>query len=514
MNAEHKTTKITLHKKTVKVTSVRDEEFPKSVKSEGKYILPWKTEQPKGWTQFKALFHIDKSGVPSEAKLDEEPLMQMMKADPQRIENPPENGIRTTWLGEASVLFQLDNVNILTNPNFDERGIKYYHPGDNKRYRKPVYKVSELPRIDCVLISNTHFNHLDLKSVRALNERFGEMLLWYCPIGVADWLNKAGCTQVVEMDWWKEDEVDFIDHSKIDDDEETNTTTFHIACTPSQNYHDRTFDDDNAVLWCSWVVQSPRYKLFICGATGYCDVFKAIGRKYGPFHMAALPIGGYEPQEVKGYANVTPEQAVQIHQDLLAMCSLATTWGTFVVGLENYLDPPRRLNEELRKQNLSEMQFFLLKHGESRLIEIKEADNNAGDDAGEDDGGDGDADGDAGSDHGDEESDANVEAHTHLEMNGDIDHSDTTVTTTVTTIAGEDAEHHHHEESSVTTTETESVQEGDDSLSVTTTVVTTTTTVDGEVEGCEQTTFNAEDQDLLQQLVDNFVADDQPEAEQ
>ena len=136
MNAEHKTTKITLHKKTVKVTSTRDEEeFPRSVKQEGRYILPWKSEQPSGWTQFKALWHPDLSGVPGEAKLDEEPLMQKMVADPQRIENPPENGIRTTWLGEASVLFQLDNVNILTNPNFDERGIKYYHPGDNKRYR-------------------------------------------------------------------------------------------------------------------------------------------------------------------------------------------------------------------------------------------------------------------------------------------------------------------------------------------------------------------------------------------
>ena len=64
--------------------------------------------------------------------------MQMMKADENRIENPPENGIRVTWLGHASVLFQLDNVNVLVNPNFNQRGIKYYHPGDNKRYREPV----------------------------------------------------------------------------------------------------------------------------------------------------------------------------------------------------------------------------------------------------------------------------------------------------------------------------------------------------------------------------------------
>ena len=122
--------------------------------------------------------------------------------------------------------------------------------------------------------------------------------------------------------------------SQIDDNEDVNTTVFNIACTPSQNYHDRKFDDDNGVLWCSWVIMSPRYKVFVSGATGYCDVFKSIGRKYGPFHMAALPIGGYNPDWKFGYGNLTPEEAVQVHQDLLAMCSMALSWGTFAISNE------------------------------------------------------------------------------------------------------------------------------------------------------------------------------------
>ena len=262
-------------------------------------------------------------------KLNEEPLMQLVKADPNRIENPPENGIRVTWLGHASVLFQLDNVNILANPNFSSRGIRYYHPGDNARYRKPVYEVQQLPRIDAVLISNTHFDHLDLASVRALNERFGEMLLWYVPAGLQPWMSKAGCVNVVELEWWREDEVDFIDQSRVDDDEETKVTKVKFVFCPSQNHHTRSTDDDNAVLWGSWAILTPRYKLFYVGGTGYCEVFKSIGRKYGPFHMAALPIGGYEPEWKFGFANCTPEEAVKIHQDLLAMCSLAISWGTF-----------------------------------------------------------------------------------------------------------------------------------------------------------------------------------------
>ena len=293
--------------------------------------MGWFLFQPEITLQVKSVFVIlfCNNCLLLSQKLNEEPLMQTVKADPNRIENSPENGIRVTWLGHASVLFQLDNVNILTNPNFSSRGIRYYHPGGDYRYRKPVYEVQQLPRIDAVLISNTHFDHLDLPSVRALNERFGEMLLWYVPAGLQPWMSKAGCVNVVELEWWREDEVDFIDQSRVDDDEETKVTKVKFVFCPSQNHHTRSTDDDNAVLWGSWAILTPRYKLFYVGGTGYCEVFKSIGRKYGPFHMAALPIGGYEPEWKFGFANCTPEEAVKIHQDLLAMCSLAISWGTF-----------------------------------------------------------------------------------------------------------------------------------------------------------------------------------------
>eukprot|EP00112_Aurelia_sp_Birch-Aquarium-sp1_P017752 Seg4152.2 transcript_id=Seg4152.2/GoldUCD/mRNA.D3Y31 product="N-acyl-phosphatidylethanolamine-hydrolyzing phospholipase D" protein_id=Seg4152.2/GoldUCD/D3Y31 len=358
-------TKVTI----AKSNAMDEKEFPKASIVDGRYVTPWETgdkTSPAGWSNFKSFFTPDSSKIPGEDKLNEEPLMQMVKADPKRIENPPENGIRVTWLGHASVLFQLDNVNILINPNFNARGIKYYHPGNNKRYREPVYTVEQLPRIDAILISNTHFDLLDLSSVRLLNERFGETPLWYVPAGVKAWMEKAGCVNVVELEWWKE-----VEKAKV-------TKVKFVFC-PSQNHHSRTFDDDNAVLWGSWAILTPRYKLFYVGGTGYCEVFKSIGRKYGPFHMAALPIGGYHPADMFAYANCTPEEAVKIHQDLLAMHSLAISWGTFILSNEFYLDPPHRLQEELKKKGLSDMQFFLLKHGESRLTEIKELNKKQGD---------------------------------------------------------------------------------------------------------------------------------------
>jgi len=536
-NADQQTHKITLSKKTVKVTNAHDEtDYVKALKRDGKYILPWKStlQPPDSLTNFRSFFTISQSNVPwSEAKLDEEPLMQMMAADPSRIENPPENGIRVTWLGHSSALFQLDNVNILVNPNFDQRGVKYYYPLADKRYRKPVYTVDQLPRIDCVFITNTHFDYLDKSSVISLNDRFGEMLLWYVPMGVADWMSKCGCVNVVELDWWKEDEVDFIDHTKLnEEDEDTSTTTFNISCTPSQSYHSRSLNDDNAVLWCSWVIVSPRYKLFVSGATGYNDkIFKAIGRRYGPFHMAAIPIGGYLPSWQNGYGNVNPEESVQIHQDVLAMCSLALSWGTFTVSDEYFLEPPQRLNDELRKQGLSEMQFFLLKHGESRLIEIKEADK---DDV---------------HDHGA----PNGHAHGHENGNGHV-HVDVDIADLINGDVAKECEEGDKGEGDVTvevggttgtveiTTETETVVTEEDGETVTVTahtehsevhtdvvtdvivdgdgdVVTTTTetiTIEGHDHDSEhhhddheQHHLEEEDASVLQQLVDQFVDETQ-----
>ncbi|XP_065640916.1 N-acyl-phosphatidylethanolamine-hydrolyzing phospholipase D isoform X1 [Hydra vulgaris] len=369
INEENKSKPTSVQKKTIKVISKRDkDEYPRAEIKDGKYVLPWKTDEvaPDVWNHLKSIFSLDSSEVPKVEKLNEVPLMQLSKPDPQLIANPPENGIRVTWLGHATALFQMDSVNILINPNFKAKS--------TKRYRPPVYTVEQLPRIDCVFITNTHVGYLDLSSIKQLIDRFGEMLLWYVPMGMCDWMTKAGCVNIVEMDWWNEDEIHFIDQSTKDNEEETKTTVFNIACTPSQSYHNRSFDDDNAVLWCSWVIRSPRYKIFISGSTGYANVFQCIGKKYGPFHMAALPIGGYDPKSRNGYSNLTPEQAIQVHKDIFAVCSLALSWGTFTFSNEHYLEPPQRLNEELKKSNMSVMQFFLLKHGESRIVEIKETD--------------------------------------------------------------------------------------------------------------------------------------------
>lgn len=103
---------------------------------------------------------------------------------------------------------------------------------------------------------------------------------------------------------------------------------------PSQHWSKRTLSDDNKTLWGSWVIKGPRFRFIFVGDTGYCDAFKQIGLMYGPFDVAAIPIGSYEPRWYMKYQHVNPQEAVQIHRDIQSRFSIAIHWGTFAISNE------------------------------------------------------------------------------------------------------------------------------------------------------------------------------------
>ncbi|XP_054414838.1 N-acyl-phosphatidylethanolamine-hydrolyzing phospholipase D isoform X4 [Pongo abelii] len=104
------------------------------------------------------------------------------------------------------------------------------------------------------------------------------------------------------------------------------------------------------------------------GDTGYCPAFEEIGKRFGPFDLAAIPIGAYEPRWFMKYQHVDPEEAVRIHIDVQTKKSMAIHWGTFALANEHYLEPPVKLNEALERYGLNAEDFFVLKHGESRYL--------------------------------------------------------------------------------------------------------------------------------------------------
>ena len=205
----------------------------------------------------------------------------------QEVSRPPEEGIRITWLGHASVLFQFDGFTILADPIFSDRCSPLSFSGP-KRYRPSPCTVAELPHIDAVCISHNHYDHLDVQTVYDLNDRFGNKLSWFVPDGLKYWMNQSGVREnVYESDWWSEKEISLKTSDNI---------KMKFVFTPTKHWCGRGVFDRNKVLWGSWTIIGPRYRVYFAGDTAYCPGFKEIGHKYGPFDVAAIPIGAYEPR--------------------------------------------------------------------------------------------------------------------------------------------------------------------------------------------------------------------------
>ncbi|XP_057712123.1 N-acyl-phosphatidylethanolamine-hydrolyzing phospholipase D-like [Corythoichthys intestinalis] len=351
-------------------TSVRpddrlEEEVTRSCRDKrDRFTNPWSTWQfPSGFMLTKFLLRKKRanSNFPARKEVLDSELPVL---EPYFVNNPDLSpsgpGLRVTWLGHATVLVEMDGLNILTDPIFSQRASPFQFMGP-KRYRGPPCSVQQLPRIDAVVISHSHYDHLDADTVASLNARFGAALSWFVPLGLKNLRAMNGCKNVMELDWWEENCVPTHDD-----------VTF--VCTPSQHWSRRNALDTNKTLWASWTVLGPEHSFFFAGDTGYCSVFKEIGRRFGPFDLAAIPIGAYLPRDVLKGQHVDPEEAVQIHMDLQAKRSLAIHWGTFVLAYEHYLEPPRRLKEALKQKGLNLESFFTLHHGESRLLTSHGAD--------------------------------------------------------------------------------------------------------------------------------------------
>ncbi|XP_051547417.1 N-acyl-phosphatidylethanolamine-hydrolyzing phospholipase D-like isoform X2 [Myxocyprinus asiaticus] len=326
--------------------------------SHGCFVNPWATWQFPSYSTIMRLFLMEKnhSNIPSTKEVLDRELPVL---EPYFIQNRDQCGqtgssLRVTWLGHATVLVEMEGLVILTDPMFSQRASPMPFMGP-KRYRDPPCTVEQLPRLDVVVISHTHYDHLDAGSVKSLNARFGSDLHWFVPLGLADWMHKAGCENVIELDWWVGNRI-----PRHDD------VTFF--CTPAQHWCKRLPLDDNKALWGSWTIVGAHSRFFFAGDTGYCSAFQEIGKHFGPFDLAAIPIGAYLPRGIMKSQHVDPEEAVQIHIDIRAKNSLAIHWGTFALAYEYYLEPPAKLRAAMGNCGLNPDQFFTLNHGESRMI--------------------------------------------------------------------------------------------------------------------------------------------------
>jgi len=292
------------------------------------------------------------TNLPSEDELDKKlPVVQPdLDYLNQRVSG---DRMRVTWLGHATVLLQMQHLNILTDPVFSDRCSPIQMPPfGNKRFRRPPLTAEQLPDIDAVLISHDHYDHLDVNSVTAINKK-SPNAHWLVGEGLGSWMKGCGVKHCTEFKWWQGECIE--GHPDV-----------KFVFTPAQHWSGRGALDANKTLWGSWCVLGTTQKFFFGGDTGYYEVFKVIGEKFGPFQLAAIPIGAYHPRWMMKMQHVDPAEAVLIHKDVQAERSLGVHWGTFALANEPWYEPKTLLEEELKKANIPLETFFTLNHGESR----------------------------------------------------------------------------------------------------------------------------------------------------
>jgi L-ascorbate metabolism protein UlaG (beta-lactamase superfamily) len=259
--------------------------------------------------------------------------------------NPPPRTL--TWIGHATLLVQLDGVNVLTDPHFSDRASPVSFAGP-RRLNPPGVAFEDLPPIHVVVISHDHYDHLDRRSVQRLAATHRPRFL--VPLRLKPWFAAAGIANVDELDWWQSRRI--------------GTVTF--TATPVQHWSARTPFDMNRRLWAGWAIAGQERRLFFAGDTGYYDGFRRIGRRLGPFDLALVSISAYEPPSVMAHTHTTPEESLRVFADLGARTFVAMHWGTFDLSEEPIDEPPRRLAAAARAQGLPDARVWILAHGETR----------------------------------------------------------------------------------------------------------------------------------------------------
>ena len=252
-----------------------------------------------------------------------------------------------TWIGHATLLLQVGGINVLTDPQWSARASPLSWAGP-RRLSPPGLAFEDLPRIDIVVISHDHYDHLDLATVKRLAETHDPLFL--VPLGLKAWFADRGMNRVEELDWWEEREYKGV----------------RFICVPAQHFSQRTLWDGNTRLWASWAVLSRERRLYFSGDTGYFAGFKEAGERLGPFDLAALAIGAYLPPEIMKAVHTTPEEAVQAFIDLEARVLLGIHWGTFDLAEEPLDEPPTRMLAEVRRRGIDPERAWILRLGETR----------------------------------------------------------------------------------------------------------------------------------------------------
>jgi L-ascorbate metabolism protein UlaG (beta-lactamase superfamily) len=250
-----------------------------------------------------------------------------------RLAVPPTSGLRITWLGHSTTLIEIDGANILSDPIWSDRASPSRWVGP-RRFHPPPIALADLPRIDAVIVSHEHYDHLDMATVRALAPRG---IPFHVPLGIGAHLESWGVppSQIKEHDWWERAPV---------------AAGVEIVSTPARHFNGRGVPWRTGSLWTSWSIVGPKHRVFFSGDTGLTEAFREIARKNGPFDVALLEIGQYHPSW--GDIHLGPMGALDAQTMLAAAAVFPIHWGTFELGFHAWSEPVETLTVEAARRGV------------------------------------------------------------------------------------------------------------------------------------------------------------------
>jgi L-ascorbate metabolism protein UlaG (beta-lactamase superfamily) len=279
--------------------------------------------------------------------------------------------MRVTWIGHATVLVQTQGLNILTDPVWSDV-VSPFPPVGPSRVRAPGVRFEDLPKIDLVLISHNHYDHMDLPTLKRLWERDRPLIV--TSLG-NDSVMRNGGVPALALEWGRSQYVapgcvqiqspgGVANYPDIIARMECAAPGATVTVERNHHWSSRWGTDRNRALWSAFTVQLPGGNLFFAGDTGWGGgrwVRQAARR--GPFRFAIIPIGAYEPRDTMRGNHIDPDEAVGVFQGVGAAYALGIHWGTFQLTFEAIDDPPRRLSAALRRRGIPGGRFIATEVG-------------------------------------------------------------------------------------------------------------------------------------------------------
>jgi L-ascorbate metabolism protein UlaG (beta-lactamase superfamily) len=245
--------------------------------------------------------------------------------DREAWEAVPDTSIATAWFGHSTALIKVDGITFLCDPVFGERASTFSFMGPKRFNYQEHMTVEMLPKVDVVLLSHDHYDHLDYVTVLQLKDKVKR---WVMPLGAGVHLEHWGvpADRITEHDWWEGIEVDGV----------------QLTLAPARHFTGRGMNNRFSTLWGSWVIEGRTKKVYFGADSGYSPTFKEVGDRFGPFDLAMLECGAYNERWAE--IHMMPEETAQAALDVKAKVLMPLHWGKFSLAMHPWKEPVERLS--------------------------------------------------------------------------------------------------------------------------------------------------------------------------